>query len=160
MSHKKDNKTASTTSTIHADITVKNDDETMVNDECIETNALNQGERSMLHQFGYYFSISFFKNIGDIVYYKVSYGKASQTYPKAMEYQDTVIARYSELRNFNICLEKFPPKTLFKDISSKFIRNRLESLKNWFKYVLEKNEAEKLYKKLIELSKKINTSDQ
>ena len=156
MSNKKDNKNISD---IRADITVKKDDSTIISDNDLSTETLTQGERNMLHQYGYYFSISFFKLIGDIVYYKVSYGKVSQNNPGIMEFEDNIKVRYSELRNINICLEKFPSKTLFKETSSKFIRNRLECFKNWFKYVLEKNEAAKLFKKLTELSKKIKSEE-
>ena len=119
----------------------------------IKDKTLTQGQTNQLHRFGYYFTITFYKIIKDVVYYKICFGRSENLGTKPI-YNGQVFVRFSELWDMNICREKMPRRTSFKNTSTTFICQRLDKLTEWFLYVLEsKNKGAELFEKLYKLTK-------
>ena len=116
---------------------------------------LTNGQRSMLWRFGYFFTITFFKKMNGVVYYKICYGKTNDDNPSQDARVDsigTVFVRYSELYDIDICRKKMPSKTLFNHTDESFIIQRLKDFKEWIAFVLEKEQkGEQLFKALEEI---------
>ena len=117
---------------------------------------LTQGQRNMLHQYGYYFSITFYKIVDNVVYYKILFGNSPD------DNQYNIITRYSQLYELNIAQNQFPPKTWFNKTSAPFIQHRISLFKQWIDYVLaDKQLRKQLFDKLVMIfndsSKNLNT---
>ena len=120
----------------------------------LQGKVLTQGQKNQLHRFGYYFTITYYKTIKDIVYYKLCFGR-SENLETTPTYNGQVFVRFSELWEMHICREKMPGRTLFKNVSTNFICQRLEKLSAWFLYIMEtKNQGQKLFDELYKLTKR------
>ena len=116
---------------------------------------LTQGKRSQLHQYDYYFTMTFYKIVNDVVYYKLEFGKQTGEPPNDVITNGYAYVRFSELYNLNLYHERFPRRTLFKYTSPLFIQQRLAAFKNWFEYILvDKNKCETLFAALNKLETK------
>lgn len=120
----------------------------------INNEELSQGERNQLFKYDYYFNISFHEIKDDNIYYKLSFGKCLDD-KNNITIKRYLIIRYSEIYNLNLYHEEFPPRTLFKYTSKKFINKRIQQFNKWFEYILtDKNKCKTLYNTLLNLSVK------
>ena len=116
---------------------------------------LSQGKRNQLHQYGYYFTMTFYKLVNSVVYYKLEFGKQTGEKPNETITSGYAYVRFSELYNLNLYHERFPRRTVFKNTSPVFIQRRLAMFKDWFAYILEdKNKCEALFTALNKLETK------
>ena len=111
----------------------------------LDDSPMIQSQRNQLHQFNYYFIITFHEIINNVVYYKLSFGRTST----GVINRWIRIVRFSELYKMNICSKWFPSRTLFKHTSQDFITQRINDLKTWIDNILKNNEGNKFYDCLL-----------
>ncbi len=113
---------------------------------------LTQQERNQLFKYDYYFTISYDRKENDKIYYLIRFGKGNDYFTfRNLDESYKVSLRFSELRESNILLYCYPPRTLFDNNSEGFINNRLKQLKEWLQEVIENNKSNELFKYLTSL---------
>ena len=113
---------------------------------------LTQQERSQLFKYDYYFTISYDRKENNKTYYLIRFGKGNDYFTfRNLDESYIISLRFSELRESNILLYRYPPRTLFYNNSEGFINNRLKQLKEWLQEVIENNKSNELFKYLTSL---------
>ena len=113
---------------------------------------LTQQERSQLFKYDYYFTISYDRKENNKIYYLIRFGKGNDYFTfRNLDESYKISLRFSELRESNILLYYYPPRTLFDNDSEGFINNRIKQLKEWLQEVIENNKANELFKYLTSL---------
>lgn len=110
---------------------------------------LLQSERNSLFYSNYFFTITDYEIIDNNVFYLIRYGKSNNFFDnREIDYINVIKIRFSTLRSFNLCLNMFPSRTIFKHFDKSFLENRKKSLQNWITFIVNNSKAKEFYEML------------